>query len=114
MPGNVRARAMTEIISRQEAKAKGLVRYSTGKPCLNGHLSERLVSKATCMECDRIRVKERRKTDPAFRAKEAERVKERRKTDPEYRARDVERTRRYYEANKAEIYERRKRRYLPE
>ena len=35
-----------KIISYQEAKAKGLKRYFTGEPCINGHISERLVSSA--------------------------------------------------------------------
>ena len=41
-----------EIISRKEAKEKGLKRYFTGKPCPNGHISERLVSNHGCIRCN--------------------------------------------------------------
>jgi hypothetical protein len=34
---------MPEIISRAEAKARGLTRYFTGKPCKYGHIAERYV-----------------------------------------------------------------------
>lgn len=40
-----------EIISRQEAKARGLVRYFTGIPCKNGHIAERYTKKSTCVVC---------------------------------------------------------------
>lgn len=40
-----------EIITRKEAKAQGLVRYFTGKPCRRGHVCERLVSHSACIEC---------------------------------------------------------------
>lgn len=42
---------MPEIISRKEAKARGLKRYFTGKQCHRGHLAERYVSVAACCEC---------------------------------------------------------------
>jgi hypothetical protein len=40
-----------EIIARSEAKAKGLKRYFTGKPCKHGHVSERYVVAWHCCEC---------------------------------------------------------------
>lgn len=40
-----------EKITQQQAKAQGLKRYFTGKPCKHGHLSERLVSNRRCCEC---------------------------------------------------------------
>jgi len=43
-----------EIISRKEAKARGLTRYFTGRPCKNGHIAEHRVSGA-CVECLRIK-----------------------------------------------------------
>jgi hypothetical protein len=46
-----------QIISRAEAKAKGLKRYFTGKPCKHGHVAERQVSNATCVECERAAMK---------------------------------------------------------
>lgn len=42
-----------EIISRWEAKDKGLKFYFTGQPCKRGHTSERYVSGGACVECSR-------------------------------------------------------------
>jgi hypothetical protein len=42
------------IITRQEAKAKELTRYFTGKPCVHGHVAERLVKNKTCLTCSAI------------------------------------------------------------
>jgi len=39
------------IINRAEAKAKGLKRYFTGKPCGQGHIAERIVSNRACVSC---------------------------------------------------------------
>ena len=49
-----------QIISRAEAKAKGLKRYFTGKPCKHGHVAERVVVNATCVECERASVRKYR------------------------------------------------------
>jgi len=46
-----------EIISRKEAKALGLKKYFTGKPCSKGHICDRYVSTFQCTCC----VKERKK-----------------------------------------------------
>lgn len=43
---------MSNIISRKDAKAKGLIHYFTGKPCKNGHVGPRRVRNWTCRECD--------------------------------------------------------------
>jgi hypothetical protein len=40
------------IIGRAQAKALGLKRYFTGKPCKRGHVAERFVS-GPCLECSR-------------------------------------------------------------
>jgi hypothetical protein len=53
-----------EIISRAEAKAKGLKRYFTGVPCKNGHIDERLVSGGKCCECGRERARRWRQANP--------------------------------------------------
>src|SRR5271157_247897 len=47
----------TPLISRQEAKAQGLKRYFTGKPCKHGHVAERLVLDGNCLGCARISAK---------------------------------------------------------
>jgi 5-methylcytosine-specific restriction endonuclease McrA len=39
------------IIMRSEAKALGLTRYFTGKPCLRGHIAERQVIAKRCLAC---------------------------------------------------------------
>ena len=39
------------VITRQEAIAKGLKNYFTGKACLRGHVSIRNVSDKTCKTC---------------------------------------------------------------
>lgn len=38
------------IISWSEAKAKGLKRYFTGKPCIHGHVEERHIN-GSCIKC---------------------------------------------------------------
>lgn len=40
-----------ELISRASAKANGLARYFTGKPCKHGHISERVVANGACVVC---------------------------------------------------------------
>lgn len=70
------------LTSRAAAKAAGLTRYYTGKPCKNGHISDRDVSSHTCGECLRLRgakwAKEnpdkRREIDRAFRKKNAAKI----------------------------------------
>lgn len=42
---------LQEIISRDEAKARGLKRFFTGEPCVNGHIAERYTSIGTCLMC---------------------------------------------------------------
>jgi hypothetical protein len=53
------------VISRGGAKAAGLTRYYTGKPCPAGHISEHLVSNASCVACraGRVRTNERFQPD---------------------------------------------------
>ena len=38
-------------MKRREAKARGLPKYNTGKPCRRGHLSERYTETAHCVKC---------------------------------------------------------------
>lgn len=40
-----------DILTCKIAKAKGGTRYFTGKPCPQGHFSERMVSTRACVEC---------------------------------------------------------------
>ena len=41
----------TAIVSYADAKAKGLKRYFTGKPCKRGHVVERFVASCACTAC---------------------------------------------------------------
>jgi hypothetical protein len=45
---------------RALAISMGNSRYFTGKPCLNGHVSERMVSTKTCVDCKNSREKHRK------------------------------------------------------
>jgi len=50
-----------KVISRKDAKAKGMKRYFTGKSCIRKHVSERFTCNKTCVSCDALR-RESRKT----------------------------------------------------
>ena len=43
-----------------DAKANGLIRYFTGRPCHRGHVCARLVSDRSCIECNRVKAQEHR------------------------------------------------------
>lgn len=84
-----------DVISRADAKQRGLKRYFTGEPCLRGHVAERLVSDKKCVKCSGIRrnerIEKRRKTDPEFARKRYRRnhkyIQTRIAKDPEFRER---------------------------
>jgi hypothetical protein len=46
-----------KIITRQEAKSLGLIRYYTGKLCKRGHAGERTTSNGSCCDCTSIKTK---------------------------------------------------------
>lgn len=48
-----------EIITKKQALELGLKRYFTGKKCKQGHVSERYVSKSTCIQCAKESVEKR-------------------------------------------------------
>lgn len=48
----------TEIISRADAKARGLKWYFNGKPCIKGHLEVKLVSSGRCKACSSLHAKD--------------------------------------------------------
>lgn len=59
---------------RDEARANGLRRYFTGRPCIHGHVAERLVSNKACVECDRVnKAKMYACGDPRVRAQDKKR-----------------------------------------
>lgn len=65
-----------EIISRAEAKAKGLKSYFTDKPCLRGHIDLRSVTGCECYECRRIRNREWHQENPDLATERRERFVE--------------------------------------
>lgn len=76
--------------SRKEAKALGIPRYFTGKPCNNGHITYKLTSNYKCQQCSLDWVNNKLRTDPEFAAEEREKCRVRNalryKTDPEFKA----------------------------
>lgn len=53
-----------KIISLADAKAAGYKRYFTGKPCLRGHVEERMVRGRQCLGCHRERMSAAYSDDP--------------------------------------------------
>ena len=83
-------KCMKEVIGRQivkpkEGEAQRLKRYFTGKPCSQGHLSERLLSNRLCCECVRLKAK--------LRPKER---RQKYKSTPEWRSRNKKRLLQYH------------------
>jgi hypothetical protein len=92
-------------ISLDEARALGLKRYSTGKPCKNGHISERVVSNKTCVECLYERARAKYAEDPS---KVKERAIEWSRSNPE---RNRARSAAWQKNNQDRISERWRRQY---
>ena len=57
------------VVSRSEAKAGGLKRYFTGKPCPAGHVSARVTADKSCVGCWAVKRKK-------YRQRNLERVRE--------------------------------------
>lgn len=55
-----------KLVSRKEARAKGLKRYFTGKPCVNGHTCGRYTSDGICVICKGARQKEWRQENKRY------------------------------------------------
>lgn len=88
---------MVEIISREEAREKGLKRYFTGVPCKpKGHICERRVNNGACVICLYEKKKDRLTRDPEFKARNnaacLAHMKSRKDRDPNFR----EKRRTYY------------------
>ncbi len=93
------------LVSRKEAKERGLKRYFTGKPCPHGHVCERWTSATGCYECARIR----RVNNPDLNY---ERVKAWRALHPEKRAEEARRWRAKYPEKAKEISERHRAKHI--
>jgi 5-methylcytosine-specific restriction endonuclease McrA len=59
------------IISRADAKARGLTRYFTGNPCKYGHIAERHTASGTCGICAILVLRKRYKDNPDYERKRA-------------------------------------------
>lgn len=92
----ISATAANEIITRQEARERGLPKYRTGRPCKHGHLSERYTNSAICCACWReLARKWRESSPPTEEGKNAAREYQRkRRLDPYYKAALLEGARR--------------------
>jgi hypothetical protein len=58
---------LPQIISRRDAKAKGLKWYFTGTPCKYGHIAKRQVSNCGCVDCTAIATKLYHERNPGLR-----------------------------------------------
>jgi 5-methylcytosine-specific restriction endonuclease McrA len=69
----------TIVRSYAEAKAAGLKRYFTGKPCPKGHVAERFTANNACVECNAARYRE-------WAAKNGDKILHYREENAEHRA----------------------------
>jgi hypothetical protein len=84
-------------MTRAEAKASGLTRYFTGKPCGREHISERLTSSGACIECSTLKKSEWKIANPEY---EKDKSREFREKKPD---KAKEYAKRYYEKNKENL-----------
>ena len=84
------------LITRKDAKEKGLKHYFTGKPCINGHIEKRFVSNTHCPKCELERARLKRIESPEINA---ERCKKFREENPKY---ILQKNREYYLENREE------------
>lgn len=123
-----------DLISKLDAKGKGLKRYFDGNQCHAGHTSERLVSTGQCCECMRLYRIANKEKNKQYKKEYYQKNKtelsainkanyeankgQRAARGKAYRAENIERIKakkkEYYEANKEEISRVKKERYDPE
>ncbi|AUR89805.1 coil containing protein [Vibrio phage 1.133.O._10N.222.51.E4] len=94
-----------EIITKKEAKERGLKRYFTGKPCKHGHVAERTICSGHCCVCGAERV---RKYYEQNKGKIAEKDRKYREQNKDVIA---EKKRKYHQQNKEVIAEKRRKHY---
>src|ERR1700722_13649719 len=97
------------IVTWAQAKAAGLNRFLTGKPCKRNHISERYFPHRECVECSKVRAQQDRKSKNEKRKvwrrrdPERERRAQKRANDKYYllnRDKAISRAKEYYKANK--------------
>lgn len=92
-----------DIITREQAKEQGLIRFFTGTPCKRGHVCERHTKSGSCIECSNARSAEWNKQNEygkGYRATNAEKVTE---TNKAWRDRNLDRVRQYSLTESARI-----------
>jgi hypothetical protein len=95
---NAKRRAAERPMSaRQAAMNAGEIQYSTGEPCVNGHLSPRSTQTRICMECDRLRKSKKRLANPELYQEKG------RKYYAENRQKALDHKKVYRQANKGKI-----------
>jgi hypothetical protein len=92
-----RRAAKRPISARQAAMNAGEIQYSTGEPCVNGHLSPRSTQTRICMECDRLRKSKKRLANPELYQEKG------RKYYAEHRQKALDQKKVYRQANKGKI-----------
>lgn len=98
-----------ELISRAQARARGLKKYFTGKPCKHGHICQRDTQGANCSRCliDRrstpYQLERHRRNMKISRVKNPEKYKKiANRSIAKYRERDLEKNRAYHRAYQIE------------
>jgi hypothetical protein len=81
---------MKPVAERIAAKEQGLIRYFTGKPCKNNHVSERFVSDGKCLECNRIKMQKYWDAHPEAVKKRNVEFKQRKFKNPEAYKKDLD------------------------
>jgi len=104
-----------EVISLKNAKKKGISKYFTGKPCDNGHISERYIG-GNCLVCQEKYYQENKKFISERMKQYREENKEHlAKYNKQYRQENKEyyseRKKQYYQENKPKINEYYRNRY---
>lgn len=84
------------IVTRSEAKARGLTTFFTGRPCQKGHIDERRTASGCCVTCGNAATRARYRADPAKHiaaviASSKKHIERRRQTDKDYHERHKER-----------------------
>lgn len=86
-----------DIVSRKEAKEKGLTHYFTGTPCIHGHIARRRVNDRNCAECDKLHKN-------IYRYKYPEKTREIKKANYyKHRDKHLAKRKRYVEKNRAKV-----------
>lgn len=88
------------IVTRAQAKAAGLKRYFTGKPCPHGHIAQRITNNGSCWPCADARTKALR---PEWAARNREKLNAKNR---EYRRLKPGYNQAYYLKNRDAIRER--------